>query len=132
MSVEKCAELAKAFVDRFNERKEDADIYAPDATVWNNLTGTHQPHASVAEITKMLQAALPDLRFDDASANAWADGFCVQYTVAATLADGTEVRASACGVASVRDGRITRFQEYVDSEQVAPLGLALAGIAREE
>lgn len=127
MSIETCAALAKEFVVCFNERREDADIYTPDATVWNNLTGADQSHASVGGIIRMLQTALADLRFDDVSVHAWADGFCVQYTVAATLRDGSEVRAPACGVAAVRDGRIARFQEYVDSAQAAPLALALAG-----
>ena len=123
-------ELAEGFVRTFNERAGADDLYAPDATVWNNLTGAEQPHAAVSAITSAMQAALPDLRFDDVTVHAWDDGFAIQYTLAATAPDGTEIRVLACGIGAVRAGRIRRFQEYVDSAQAAPLGAALAAAAR--
>lgn len=118
MSADVAAQLGMAFINSFNERS-DADIYTDDAVLWNNITEVEHPHGS--GVGQALQDALPDLRFDDAVVHAWDDGFVVQYTVRATLPDGTQLRAPACGIGVVNGGRIARFQEYVDSGQVAGL-----------
>ena len=125
MSEETCTKLALAFVDHFNDRTDDAELYSEDALVWNNLTGKEQLHSDTTAVSNALRAALPDLRWEEIGVHAWDSGFCVQYTFRATLPDGVEARIPACGIGEVRDSRIVRFSEYLDSAQVAPLGQAL-------
>ena len=49
--------------------------------------------------------------------NTFDDGFVAQYTAHVVTHDGTEVPLSACLVAEVRDGRISKLFEYLDTSQ---------------
>ena len=131
MSAEISVQLAHAFIDNFNDQSADAPLYTDGATLWNNITEVDQPAGDGHGMGRKMQEALPDLRFDDAVAHGWDGGFVVQYVVAATLPDGTQMRAPACGVGQVQDGRIARFQEYVDSGQVAGLATVVAGLLEQ-
>ncbi len=53
--------------------------------------------------------------YNDRIVNTFADGFVVQYTVNVVTHKGSEVALSACLVAEVRDGKITKLFEYLDS-----------------
>jgi ketosteroid isomerase-like protein len=45
-------------------------------------------------------------------------GFVEQHLLRGKLADGREVSLAACIVCKVRDGRITRLDEYFDSAEL--------------
>ena len=53
--------------------------------------------------------------YDDRIISTFEDGFVVQYTVTVVAHNGTKVPLSACLVAEVRDGKITKLFEYLDS-----------------
>ena len=53
--------------------------------------------------------------YDDRIISTFDDGFVVQYTVTVVAHNGTKVPLSACLVAEVRDGKITKLFEYLDS-----------------
>ena len=125
MGVEDSVRVAQAFIDEFNNRAEDPDLYTDDAVLWNNITEVEHRRADGGGSSKILTDALPDLRFDDVVVRAWDGGFAVQYEVRATLPEGGELRAPACGVGVVVSGRLARFQEYVDSGQCAALSAIL-------
>ena len=57
--------------------------------------------------------------YDDRIISTFDDGFVVQYTVNVVAHNGTKVPLSACLVAEVRDGKITKLFEYLDSGKFA-------------
>src|SRR5262245_16904692 len=94
--------------------------YAPDMTMWFNVTGAE----STREDNLAALVTGKDLHrrgtYDDRIVNTFADGFMAQYTCTVVTHDGTSIPLTACLVAEVHDGRITKLFEYLDSSQFRP------------
>ncbi|HMK10819.1 MAG TPA: nuclear transport factor 2 family protein [Acidimicrobiales bacterium] len=93
--------------------------YAPDMTLWFNVTGEEMTRE---ESLKAL-AAGRDLHrrrtYDDRTISTFDDGFVVQYTVDVVAHSGAHTSLSACLVAEVHDGKISKLFEYLDSGKFA-------------
>jgi ketosteroid isomerase-like protein len=93
--------------------------YAPGMTMWFNVTG------QVSSREENLEALVKgrDLHrrrtYNDRTINTFDDGFIARYTVDVVAHDGTRTSLWACLVAEVRDGRIARLFEYLDSGKFA-------------
>jgi uncharacterized protein len=105
------------------------DIYAPDAVVWHNDDLFEQP---VEENLKTLQGtvrAISGLRYDIVRRVATADGVLQQHVLRGRLPDGTEAELHAAMYLQVRDGHITRIEEYLDSARRSSLKAAREALA---
>ena len=111
--------LCNDFFDAIERNDLDAvaDCYAPDMTMWVNLTGTEMPREENLEVLRQGASLHRRRTYDDRRINAFDDGFVVQYTTTIVALDGTKVALSSCLVADVRDGKITKLYEYMDSGQ---------------
>jgi len=109
--------LCNDFFDAIERNDLDAvaDCYAPDMTMWVNLTGTEMPREENLEVLRKGAALHRRRTYDDRRINAFDDGFVVQYTTTVVALDGTKVALSSCLVADTRDGKITKLYEYMDS-----------------
>ena len=94
---------------------EVADCYAPGMTMWFNVTGqTSTREENLAALRD--GAALHRRRtYDDRQIRTFDDGFLVQYTTTVVTHGGARRALSACLVAEVIDGKITKLMEYMDS-----------------
>ena len=91
------------------------EIYAPDAVIWHNDDLLEQ---SVEENLKVLQGlhrAVSGLRYDIVRRALAADGVLQQHVLRGRLPSGAEVELHAAMYLQVRDGHITRIEEYLDS-----------------
>ena len=91
------------------------EIYAPDAVIWHNDDLIEQ---SVADNLKMLQGlhrVVSGLRYDIIRRVPAADGVLQQHVLRGSLPDGTEVELHAAMYLQVREGHISRIEEYLDS-----------------
>ncbi|MCP3734016.1 nuclear transport factor 2 family protein [Sphingomonas sp. RP10(2022)] len=95
--------------------------YAPDATIWHNVDYKDQSVDECVRNFALLKRLLPDQKLKILRRQVTDDGFIQQDLLEATLPDGTPYRLSACLVVSVRDGLITRVEEYLDSAELQPL-----------
>jgi ketosteroid isomerase-like protein len=90
-------------------------LYAPDMTMWfnvtNQVTTREENLAAVAAGTQLHRRR----SYDDRQIHTFDDGFLAQYTCTVVTHDGTRVPLSACLVAEVHDGLITKLSEYLDS-----------------
>jgi ketosteroid isomerase-like protein len=94
-----------------------AACYAPDMTMWINMTGeTITREANLAAVEQGRGMHRRRL-YNDRTINTVDDGFVAQYTTPVVAHNGTEVPLSACLVAEVRDGLITKLFEYLDTSQ---------------
>ena len=89
--------------------------YAPDMTLWFNATGKEIGREENLEALVKGRDLHRRRTYDDRIINTFDDGFVVQYTVNVVAHNGTKVPLSACLVAEVRDGKITKLFEYLDS-----------------
>jgi ketosteroid isomerase-like protein len=100
------------------------EIYAPDAVVWHNDDLVEQP---VEENLKTLAGtvrAIAGLHYDVVRRFATDDGVMQQHVLRGRLPDGTEAELHAAMYLQVRDGHITRIEEYLDSARRAKLKAA--------
>ena len=90
-------------------------IYAPDMTMWVNLTGETMSREDNLRVLREGAGLHRRRTYDDRRINAFDDGFVVQYTTTVVTHRGDRRALSSCLVAEVRDGQISKLFEYMDS-----------------
>ena len=95
-------------------------IYAPDAVIWHN---NDQKEQTVEENLRVLSWVVRNLKnrhYRVTRRVAIPDGFVQQHVLEAETANGP-FAMPACIVVAIKDGRISRLDEYLDSAQAAAL-----------
>ena len=97
------------------------DLYAPDAEIWHNTDGITMRPEDNLKMLAWMGRNLPDLQYTEVRRSATADGFVQQHVLVATNRAGQRIEVPACIVIVVRDGKIARLDEYLDSVSVAAI-----------
>jgi ketosteroid isomerase-like protein len=97
------------------------ELYDPDVEIWHNTEAVAQRRDDNLATLAWMARSFPDLRYTQIRRSATADGFVQQHVLVATNRAGRRVGVPACLVITVRDGRITHLDEYLDSAAVATL-----------
>ena len=100
------------------------EIYAPDAVVWHNDDLIEQPVEDNLKVLQGLHRAVSGLRYDIVRRVPAADGVLQQHVLRGYLPDGAPVELHAAMYLQVRDGHITRIEEYLDSGKRAAIKAA--------
>ena len=91
------------------------EIYAPDAVIWHNDDLIEQPVEDNLKVLQGLHRAVSGLRYDIVRRVPAPDGVLQQHVLRGRLPNGAEVELHAAMYLQVRDGHITRIEEYLDS-----------------
>jgi ketosteroid isomerase-like protein len=91
------------------------EIYAPDAVIWHNDDLIEQPVEENLRVLAGLHRVVSGLRYDIIRRVPAPDGVLQQHVLRGTLPDGAEVALHAAMYLQVRDGHVTRIEEYLDS-----------------
>jgi ketosteroid isomerase-like protein len=122
MTDAETAALAKRFFDCIEAGDVDALVacYSPGAEIWHNADGQVQgPQDNRATLSALVRH-FADRRYAERRLDVFPGGFVQQHVLKATrVRDGAKVALAACLVCRVKDGRITRLDEYFDSAAVA-------------
>jgi ketosteroid isomerase-like protein len=117
-----------ALADRMACAYEQGDLdgvaacYAPDAILWHNFDGSEQTVAEQLDATRWLGENLRDLKYEVVARHFWDDGYVQQQVVHGTLIkNGEPFAMPTCMNVTVRDGLVTRLDEYLDSAHLQPL-----------
>jgi uncharacterized protein len=94
------------------------ELYDPDVEVWHNTDRAVQGREENLATLGWVMRNLDGLRYTDVRRSATDDGFVQRHVLVATNRAGRRVEVPACIVATVRDGRVTRLDEYLDSTAV--------------
>lgn len=123
MTPEDYLALGERFVAAIQsgEADEVRRFYAPDAKLWHNTDGLEQTVEQNLKSLAWFKRNLPDRNYRVLRREALADGFMQQHVLEATLPDGTKWTLDACVVVRVKDGLITRLDEYIDGVRTAEL-----------
>ena len=115
----------RAFAKRFFDAIEQGDIdtvrdsYTPDVGIWHNFDDKVQSREeNVATLTGMV-ARISDRSYDERRVEVFDGGFLQQHVLRGTRKDGSRVSLPACIICRLRDGKIARLDEYLDSAHVA-------------
>ena len=124
-------ELAERFfraVER-GDVDEIRAIYAPDARIWHNHDGKEQTVAENLKVLAWMSRNVPNRRYRIQRRVAIPGGFLQQHVLEGETANGP-FAMPACIVVEVKDGRITRLEEYLDSARVPHLMTLTGGRVR--
>jgi len=122
-------DLARQFIDAIMRVDVEAlrGYLAPEARFWVNIGPSE---FSIDERLAVLDLELQNLaehEAQDIHVTPTESGFVAQLVSVGTTTTGEQMRVAICLVATVADGRITRVDEYADSEAAKPLLRALYG-----
>lgn len=116
-----------AIADRFAaaSRGNDAEAYtalcAPGAVTWHNFDDLEVPTDHTVKTLAWLHRTVSGLTWTDVALAPTPTGF-VSQTVMTGTAPGGELRVHSCIVVTLDDdGRVTRVEEYLDTNQTAVL-----------
>ena len=96
-------------------------IYAPDALIWHNNDQTTQSVEQNLQVLAWVTKNIAGLRYEEIRRHVTPAGFVQQHVLRGTAPNGKPLEVPACILCSVKDGRITRLDEYLDSAQIAVL-----------
>jgi ketosteroid isomerase-like protein len=120
---EENAALARRFIDAVEagEVATAMACYAPDARIWHNTDGKAQSPAENAAVLEGFVKGVPTRSYDERRLNAFPGGFVEQHVLRGTTRGGVKFELAACIVCEVKNGKITRLDEYFDSAALAAL-----------
>jgi len=98
-----------------------ARCYAPDARIWRNFDGQEQTIEDMFKVSRWINKKLTNRVYKVQRREAIPGGYVQQHVMTGTLANGDIFELPAMLVALVKDGRITRVEEYLDSVQADKL-----------
>ena len=122
--------MNEELVVRFFAALEDGDIaalreiYAPDAVIWHNDDLIEQPVDENLKVLQGLHRAVSGLHYEIIRRVPAPDGVLQQHVLRGRLRSGAEVELHAAMYLQVRDGHITRIEEYLDSGKRAAIKAA--------
>jgi ketosteroid isomerase-like protein len=97
------------------------ELYHEDLTAWRSHDRRSLVRKQALRVVEILARQLRELRYEDVRIQPTPTGFVQQHVMRCLSPEGEPVEAHICLVAEVRDGRILRIDEYMDSAQMAPL-----------
>ena len=100
------------------------EIYAPDAVIWHNDDLIEQSVEDNLKVLQGLHRVVSGLRYDIVRRVPAADGVLQQHVLRGHLPNGAEVELHAAMYLQVRDGHVTRIEEYLDSAKRASIKAA--------
>lgn len=116
-------DFARRFVAAIQQGEPESvrAFYAPDAKIWHNNDGVEQTVDQNLKVLAWFVRKLPDRSYRVLRVEALPDGFVQQHVLEATLPGGERWAMDACVVVRMKDGVITRLDEYIDSAKSAAL-----------
>ncbi len=91
------------------------EIYAPDAVIWHNNDRLETNREANLETLRGFIGFIPTRRYENRRVQVSAQGFTQQHVLKGVRRDGGEGSLDCCIVCEVKDGRITRLDEYFDT-----------------
>ena len=96
-------------------------LYHDDFSAWRNFDNRTLTRKQALKIVQILANNLQGLRYDDVRVQPTPSGFVQQHVMRCTAPNGQPVEAHVCMIATVKDGKLLRVDEYMESSQMAPL-----------
>lgn len=118
-----------SIADAFFDALENTDIarlreiYAADVEIWHNTDNRLQPLEEHLNGLGQLARLHKQVRFEQRKRDIFIDGFVQQHLISITRHDGETRGVWGCIIGRIRDGRVARFDEYIDG---AAAGAAVA------
>ncbi|RAV76137.1 nuclear transport factor 2 family protein [Aerococcus loyolae] len=119
-----------ALAARFVTAIENADIdeikacYAEDARIWHNFDNVEQTVDENLKVLRWMVRVLHDRKYNVSRRHVIPGGYVQQHVLSGKRTNGEAFAMPACLIVTVKDGRITRLEEYLDPAQASTLTAA--------
>ena len=100
---------------------EVRNIYAPDAIIWHNSDNVEQSVNENLAVLGWVVKNISNRRYEEILRQRTDTGFVQQHVFRGTAPNGKLIEMRACLICTVKDGRVTRLDEYLDSAHLTPL-----------
>jgi ketosteroid isomerase-like protein len=112
--------LAKRFFDALEQGDVSIlrKVYAPNIEIWHNTDGLIQTLEENETTLTSFVSRISDRKYSQRRLEAFPGGFVQQHVLQGTRKDGVRLSLPACIVCTVKNGHITRLDEYFDSAVV--------------
>jgi ketosteroid isomerase-like protein len=104
--------------------REVAALYGDDIAVWHNFSNAEQSKAENLAVLEGLVASVESLRYEVHERVLLGDRVLQRHDLRCRTRSGEEIVIPACIFVTVRDGRIQRIDEYLDTAQANRLRAA--------
>ena len=117
-SIEAITALAQRFFDAVERGDPDTlqEIYDEKVEIWHNTDRKTVTREDNLATLRGFMARAPKRRYTDRRLTAFPGGFVQQHLLIAEQPNGKVLELPACIVCAVANGRITRLDEYFDTE----------------
>ncbi len=115
----------RALAKRFFDAVEAGDVdtvrasYTDDCPIWHNTDSIEQTPDDNANTLRGMTQRISERNYSDRRLETFPGGFVQQHVLKGVRKDGSRVEMPVCIVCRVRDGKISRLDEYFDSVHVA-------------
>lgn len=99
------------------DRAAVAEIWADDAEIWHNFDRITQSKEQNLATLDWMCANTTSRSYDEVRRTLTETGFVQQHVLRLGFADGRTAEIPACVIAEIRDGKVVRVDEYLDSAQ---------------
>jgi ketosteroid isomerase-like protein len=100
--------------------EEIAEVLDAEATVWECTDSVSIPMSAVGAFHAALAEALESMDFLDSSVVSTSNGYIDRHTKRMTTKGGQQFLIPSCLIIELRDGKIHRVAEYLDSARFPP------------
>jgi ketosteroid isomerase-like protein len=109
-------ELAGRFIHAVEVGELEAvrACYAADARIWHNFDDVEQTVEENMKVLEWMKRKTTRRTYEVTRLEEIAGGYLQQHVLRMQKPDGTEIAMPACLIVTVKDGRITRLEEYLD------------------
>jgi ketosteroid isomerase-like protein len=121
--------IAGRFFDALGrgDRSRVLALVSADAVLWQNYDQKEKPFAERVDNLMRASRIVSGFRYADRRYTNLFDGALLQHTLSGRTPDESEISVPIIVRIYTRNGRINRFEEYLDRESLAPLYRAMAG-----
>ena len=92
-------------------------MFAPGGVAWSNVGGGERDIEALITFMPTMRQTIGDHSYSEVRRLVMSDGFCEQHRVTSVRPDGSTLDLGdvCCVIHLDADGKITRFDEYVDT-----------------
>lgn len=102
------------------DMEEVADCYDEDVIIWHNFDDTEQSGPENLAALATLPKRITDRSYEDRRVEVFDGGFVQQHVLHGTrVGDSKRLTMAAIIICRVKNGKVTRLDEYLDSKDVA-------------
>lgn len=95
-------------------------LYAEDIAVWHNYNNIVQSRAENLQLLSNIPNIFDTLNYANIRRHPIEGGIVQQHDLVVRHKDGRDVTVHVCMILSIKEGKVTRIEEYLD---IAQLGL---------